>query len=185
MSGSRTVNGSVDTGSWGEPRTRTVTWHDPLAAAARVAALSGREAMQAVADGILAPPPIARLMGFTITEVGDGDVRFAVTPDESLYNPIGMVHGGVACTLLDSVLGCAVHTTLPAGVGYTSIEIKVSYLRPIHAHSGELVAHGWVTKPGRRVAFAEGDLRDAAGKLLASASGSLLIMAASDAGAAR
>jgi uncharacterized protein (TIGR00369 family) len=118
-------------------------------------------------------------MNFAITEVGDGDVRFATTPDESVYNPIGMVHGGLVCTLLDSVLGCAVHTTLPAGVGYTSIEIKISYLRPVHAHSGEIVAHGWVTKPGRRVAFAEGDVRDGDGRLLASGSSSLLIIGSS------
>jgi uncharacterized protein (TIGR00369 family) len=160
-------------------RSRTVTWHDPLESAARAATLSGIEAMRAVMSGELPPPPIAQLMNFAITEVGDGDVRFATTPDESLYNPIGMVHGGLVCTLLDSVLGCAVHTTLPAGVGYTSIEIKVSYLRPVHAHSGEIVAHGWVTKPGRRVAFAEGDVRDGDGRLLASGSSSLLIIGSS------
>jgi uncharacterized protein (TIGR00369 family) len=159
-----------------DPRTRTITWHDPLATAAQIAALPGREAMQAVADGLIPPPPIASTMGFCLVEVGDGEVRFAVTPDESLYNPIGLVHGGLVCTLLDSVVGCAVHTTLPAGVGYTSIELKVSYLRPVHAHSGELVAHGWVTKPGRRVAFADGDVRDRDGKLLATGSSSLLIL---------
>jgi uncharacterized protein (TIGR00369 family) len=160
-------------------RSRTVTWHDPLDSAARAAALSGRAAMEAVMSGELPPPPIALLMNFAITEVGDGEVRFTTVPDESVYNPIGMVHGGLVCTLLDSVMGCAVHTTLPAGVGYTSIEIKVSYLRPVHAHSGEIVAHGWVTKPGRRVAFAEGDVRDGDGKLLASGSSSLLILGGS------
>jgi uncharacterized protein (TIGR00369 family) len=161
---------------WGEPRTRTITWYDPVASAARIAGMSGREALRAVADGILPPPPIAATLDFALTEVGDGEVRFTVTPDESVYNPIGMVHGGLVCTLLDSVVGCAVHTTLEAGVGYTSIELKVSYLRPVHAHSGELTAHGWVTKPGRRVAFAEGDVRDAEGRLLASGSSSLLII---------
>ena len=79
-----------------------------------------------------------------------------MSPDESAYNPIGVVHGGLVCTLLDTVLGCAVHTTLPARVGYTSIEIKVNYLRPVHLGS-ELVGTRWVTKPGRRVAFAEGE----------------------------
>ena len=80
-------------------------------------------------------------------------------------------------TLLDSALGCAVHTTLPAGVGYTSIEMKVNYLRAVHADSGELTARGWVVKPGRRVAFAEADVRDAAGKVVATGSSSLLIIA--------
>lgn len=163
--------------AWGPPRQRTVTWYDPLAAAGAARGLSGRDHVQAIAEGTLPPPPIAALLGFRIVEVGDGEVRFAVTPDESVYNPIGMVHGGLACTLLDSVAGCAAQTTLPAGTGYTSLEIKVSYQRAIHADSGELVARGWVTKPGRRVAFAEADLRDGDDRLLASASSTLLVIA--------
>jgi uncharacterized protein (TIGR00369 family) len=163
--------------SWGAPRTRTIQWFDPLRAAAVGARLPGRAYLEAIADGTLPPPPIASLFDFRITEVGDGEARFAVTPGESAYNPIGLVHGGLVCTLLDSVLGCAVHSQLPAGTGYTSIELKVSYLRPVRADSGEIHAHGWVTKPGRRVAFAEGDVRSADGSLLATASGSLLIMA--------
>lgn len=161
--------------AWGEPRSKTVTWFDPLATAARGAELPGRAYIEAIASGELPPPPIASLFGYAITHVGDGEVTFAVTPDESAYNPIGMVHGGLVCTLLDSVVGCAVHTQLPAGTGYTSIELKVSYLRPVHASTGTIHARGWVTKPGRRVAFAEGDVRDGAGKLLATASGSLLV----------
>lgn len=162
---------------WGEPRSRTVTWYDPVAAAAAGRAFSGREYMQALSDGLLPPPPIAALLGFSLTEVADGEVRFSATPDESVYNPIGLVHGGLVSTLLDSVVGCAVHTTLPAGVAYSSIEIKVNFLRPVHSATGELHAHGWVTKPGRRVAFAEGDVRDGAERLLATASSSLLILA--------
>jgi uncharacterized protein (TIGR00369 family) len=162
--------------AWGEPRSRSVTWYDPLATAAAGRRLPGREFLQAIADGTLPPPPIASLLDFRIVEVGDGEVRFAITPDESAYNPLGLVHGGLVCTVLDTVAGCAVHTTLPTGVGFTSIEIKVSYLRPIHADSGELSSRGWVTKPGRRVAFAEGDVRDADGRLLAAASSSVLIM---------
>lgn len=167
----------TDSPQWGKPRSRTVTWYDPFAAAAAGRTLSGREYLQAVADGRLAPPPIAALLGFGLTEVGDGEVRFTATPDESVYNPIGLVHGGLVSTLLDSVVGCAVHTTLAAGTAYSSIEIKVNFLRPVHADTGELHAHGWVTKPGRRVAFAEGDVRDGAQKLLATASSSLLILA--------
>jgi uncharacterized protein (TIGR00369 family) len=87
-----------------------------------------------------------------------------------------VVHGGLVCTLLDSVAGCAVHSTLPAGVGYTSAEIKVSYLRPVRADTGKLLAHGWVVKPGRRLAFAEADVRSPDGKVIATASSTLLVM---------
>jgi uncharacterized protein (TIGR00369 family) len=128
-------------------------------------------------SGEVPAPPIARLMGFDLREVGEGEVTFVGTPDESVYNPIGMVHGGYVCTLLDSALGCAVHTTLPAGVAYTSIEIKVNDLRAVHVDAGELRIRGRVTKPGRRVAFADGDVRDASGKVLATAQSSRLIIA--------
>lgn len=158
-------------------RQKTITWEDPLATAAAGATLTGLEFMRRVAAGEVPAPPIARLMGFDIAEVGEGDVTFVGTPDESVYNPIGMVHGGYVCTMLDSALGCAVHTTLPAGVAYTSIEIKVNYLRAVHADAGELRVRGRVTKPGRRVAFADGDVRDASGRILATAQSSLLIIA--------
>ena len=102
-------------------------------------------------------------------------VTFRCRPDESHYNPIGMVHGGLVATLLDSALGCATHTTLPAGTGYTSIEIKVNFLRPVTSDSGPLICTGNVTKAGRRVAFAEGDVVDRHDKTVATASGSLLI----------
>jgi len=163
--------------SWGEPRQKTITWYDPLAAATRGAALTGIDHLRAILAGELAPPPIAAHFGFGLARVEPGEVTFVCTPDESVYNPIGLVHGGLVCTLLDSVTGCAVQSTLPAGVGYTSIEIKVSYLRPVHGHTGTMNARGWVTKPGRRVAFAEGDVRDAEGKVLATASSTCLIMA--------
>jgi uncharacterized protein (TIGR00369 family) len=163
--------------AWGAPRNKTITWYDPIAAAQRGAALSGIEHLDAMRRGELPPPPIAAHFDFQIVDVAAGEVSFTCQPDESAYNPIGLVHGGLVCTLLDSVLGCAVQTTLPAGVAYTSIEMKINYLRPVHGHTGELRARGRVTKPGRRVAFAEGDVRDAAGKVLATASGSCLVMA--------
>jgi uncharacterized protein (TIGR00369 family) len=162
--------------AWGEPRSKVVTWFDPLAAAASGRTMSGLEHLEALRDGVLPPPPIGALFGFRLVAVREGEVSFSCIPDESAYNPIGVVHGGLACTLLDSVLGCAVQSTLPAGVGYTSIELKINYLRSVHAHSGEVLARGWVTKPGRRVAFADGDIRNGAGKLLATATGSCLIM---------
>ncbi len=163
-------------GSWGTPRSKIVTWHDPLAAAEQGRQLSGLEHLRAVRDGALPPPPIAALMGFQVTRVEAGDVVFTCTPDESTYNPIGVVHGGLVCTLLDSVCGCAVQSTLPQGTGYTSLEIKVSYLRPVHAHSGELTAHGWVPRRGRRASFAEGDVRTPDGKVVATATSTCLII---------
>jgi len=161
--------------SWGDPRSRTVTWHDPMITAAGGLQRSGLETMQAIRDGILPPPPIAMLMQMAITGLEEGRVEFTCAVDESVYNPIGVVHGGLVCTMLDTVAGCAVHTTLPAGVGYTSIELKVNYLRPVHAASGPLTAIGRVIKPGRRVAFAEGEVLDAAGRSVATASSSLLV----------
>lgn len=161
--------------SWGAARSRTVEWHDPLITAAGALERSGLATMEAIRDGELPPPPIAKLMRMGITALEEGRVEFTCELDESVYNPIGVVHGGLVCTLLDTVAGCAVHTTLPAGVGYTSIELKVSYLRAVHAGSGPLTAVGRVVKPGRRVAFAEGEVLDAAGRTVATASSSLLV----------
>jgi uncharacterized protein (TIGR00369 family) len=161
--------------AWGDARSRTVTWHDPRITAAGALERSGLETMEAIRDGVLPPPPIATLMQFDIRSLEEGRVEFGCTLDESVYNPIGVVHGGLVCTLLDTVAGCAVHTTLPAGMAYTSIEIKVNYLRAVHASSGPLTAIGRVVKPGRRVAFAEGEVLDARGATVATASSSLLV----------
>jgi uncharacterized protein (TIGR00369 family) len=161
--------------AWGPPRQRTITWYDPRAAAAAARGLSGRDVLEAIAAGELPPPPMASVFAFEIVEIGDGEVRFAVTPDESAYNPIGAVHGGLTCTLLDTVVGCAAQTLLPAGVTYTSIDLQVSYLRPVR-DGDRLLAHGWVTKPGRRVTFAQGDVRAEDGRLLATATSTLLVL---------
>ncbi|MEV6825868.1 PaaI family thioesterase [Amycolatopsis sp. NPDC051102] len=156
-------------------RSKTITWQDPLETARLGATMSGLEYMRAIADGRVPPAPIAAHFGMRWERVEPGEVVAVAEPDESLYNPIGMVHGGVAATMLDSVVGCAVHTTLPAGVGYASVELKVSYLRAIHAGRGEIRATGRVVKEGSRIAFAEGEIRDAEGKLLATASGTCVI----------
>jgi uncharacterized protein (TIGR00369 family) len=161
--------------AWGPPRTRTVEWHDPMITAAGALERSGLATMEAIRDGVLPPPPIAKLMQMGVTALEEGRVEFTCDLDESVYNPIGVVHGGLVCTMLDTVAGCAVHTTLPAGVGYTSIELKVNYLRAVHASSGPLTAIGRVVKPGRRVAFADGEVLDAAGRTVATASSSLLV----------
>jgi len=105
-----------------------------------------------------------------------GKVAFECTPDESAYNTLGMVHGGLVCTLADTVVGCAVHSTLDPGLTCTSIDLHVSYLRPVTTDSGVLRAIGEVTKPGRRVGFAAAEIRDGSNKLVATATSSLLIM---------
>lgn len=120
-------------------------------------------------------PGIAGTMKFDLVEIDDGLAVFAATPGEHLYNPIGTVHGGFAATLLDSACGCACHTKLQAGQGYTTVEIKVAYHRPISKDTGLLRAEGRVISIGRKAAFTEAKLVDAKGKLYASATSTLLI----------
>ncbi|MDQ4006957.1 MAG: PaaI family thioesterase [Actinomycetota bacterium] len=121
---------------------------------------------------------MAELVGARLVLVGDGQARFAWTPDESAYNPIGMVQGGLLCTLLDFAAGAAVHTKLPAGVGYSSIEIKVSYLKALRVGSGDIEVHGRVLHVGRRVGFAEAHARNPAGELVGHATSSLAVIGA-------
>lgn len=163
--------------SWGEPRSKTVTWHDPMATAEAGARMSGLDYLTAVAEGRLPGSPIGGLMEFGLTSVTEGEVVFTCRPDESSYNPIGVVHGGLVCTLLDSVTACAVHSTLPLGTGYTSLDISVSYLRPVTRETGLLTARGWVTRAGRRAAFSEGEVRDPQGKVVATAKSTCLVFA--------
>jgi uncharacterized protein (TIGR00369 family) len=161
---------------WGQPRTKEITWFDPSVSATAAATRTGREFLQAIAEGRLPPPPIMELVGAELASIGDGLVVFRCTPDESLYNPIGMVHGGALCTLLDSAAGCAVHSLLPAGVGFSSIEIKVSFLAPIRADSGTLEIEGRALRVGRQVAFAESYARNDDGKLVGHATSSIALM---------
>jgi uncharacterized protein (TIGR00369 family) len=156
-------------------RSRLVTWEDPLIGAELAKTMSGLEYMRALIAGSIPPPPIVNLMNMTAVSAEPGTVVFTCEPNESHYNPIGTVHGGLVCTLLDSVAGCAVQTTLPAGQGYTSLEIKVNYLRPVTAATGILTAVGVVTKPGRRAAFADCTVTDPEGRLVATASSTLLV----------
>lgn len=162
-------------GEWGPERSRTVTWHDPHRSAQAGLAMAGIDYLNAMVEGTIPPPPIAQLIQMDFTEAEPGRVVFTCTPDESAYNPIGAVHGGLVCTLLDSVAGCALHSTLPAGKGYTSVEIKISYLKAVRATSGQLTAVGTVVKAGSRVGFTEGVVTDASGTVVATASSTLLV----------
>jgi uncharacterized protein (TIGR00369 family) len=139
-------------------RTRSFSWEDPGATAAAGLATTGLECMRAIMDGMLPPPPIARLLDFAIVALDEGRAVFAMEPAEWMYNPIGSVHGGIAATLLDSCMGCAVHTTLAAGVGYTTTDLQVRYIRGMSHATGRVLAEGRVVHTGRRAATAEGRL---------------------------
>lgn len=166
---------TTDDNGWGERRSKVVSWHDPLPTTAAGLAMPGIDYLRAMIDGTLPPPPISGLMEFAMESAEPGRVVFTCRPDESAYNPIGAVHGGLVCTLLDSVAGCAMHSTLPQGKGYTSIEIKVNYLKAVRASSGVLTATGTVIKSGARVGFTEGVVTDANGAIVATATSTLLV----------
>ena len=139
-------------------RTRAFEWADPLEAAAAGTGRSGIEVMRGIIDGTVPPPPIASALGMDVIEVEPGRALFSIEPAEWMYNPIGSVHGGIAATLLDSCMGCAVHTTLEAGAGYTTTDLQVRYLRSMRAGDGRVLAEGRVVHAGRRTATAEGRL---------------------------
>jgi uncharacterized protein (TIGR00369 family) len=139
--------------------------------------MTGLELLRAIAAGEAPGAPIAELMGFEPVEAEEGRVVFASVPGPHHYNPIGVVHGGLAATLLDSAMGCAVHTTLPEGVGYTTLELKVNYTRPITTDTGRIVCEGKVLHRGGRVATAEGRvIAEQTGKLLAHGTTTCLIL---------
>ena len=132
------------------------------------AEMTGLEFLQAMLRGELPPAPIASLFSMEPAEVEEGRVVFTATPGPEHYNPIGSVHGGFAATLLDSVMGCAVQTTLGADAGYTTLELSVNYVRPITAETGRILVEGTVVHAGRRMATAEGRAYvESGGKLLA------------------
>jgi uncharacterized protein (TIGR00369 family) len=164
---------SVD--KWGSTRSRTIEWKNPKPPARAALGMDGLSYLQALLAGEIPPPPIVSVMNMTLESVSKGEAVFGLVPDESLYNPIGAVHGGAICTILDSAAGCAVHSTLEKGWGYTSVEIKVNYLRGTTDDSGHLTATGRVVKGGKRVAFAEASLTDSQGRLIATASSTLLV----------
>jgi uncharacterized protein (TIGR00369 family) len=134
-----------------------------------VEALSGLEQLRRVFAPDAPRGGIGQTLGFRVVSIDEGRVVFEGTPDRSVYNPIGTVHGGYAATLLDSAVGCAIHSTLAPGQGYSTAELKISYIRPITAETGTVRAEGQVVNVGRRIGFAEGRLVDLAGRLYATA----------------
>ncbi len=156
-------------------RSRYVTWEDPSVGATLARDLSGLDYLRAIADGRIPPPPIAALLGMSLGEIEPGRVTFNLDVGEHLYNPIGSVHGGVFCTLLDSAMGCAVHTTLPRGQAYTTLELKVNLVKALTLQTASVVAEGRVITSGRRVATASGRIVGPDGTLYAHATTTCLI----------
>ncbi len=161
-------------------RTKVVTWEDPVPHALAGRGLRGIDYLRKIATGEVPAPPISRLMGFSVVEADDGHAVFEVTPGEEHYNPIGVVHGGLAATLLDSAMGVAVHATLGPGEAYTTLEIKVNFVRAMTRDTGLVRAIGDVVHVGRRTATAQARLEDASGRLLAHAMCTCLIIRAEE-----
>jgi uncharacterized protein (TIGR00369 family) len=156
-------------------RERAYSYGDPLLTAAAGLETDGLTFLRAMRDGEIPAPPITATLGFTLAEVSDGRAVFEIEPAEFHYNPIGSVHGGVYATLLDSAAGCALHTTLPAGHRYTSVDLTVKFLRGVRAGDGRLRCEGTLLHRGRRTALAQAQLTDAAGRLCAHATSTLMI----------
>ena len=151
-------------GSGGSARSRTVTWQDPFVLANLAGKASGIDLLQRMVRGEVPLPPIAELLGFRLIEVEPGKAVFEFEPAEFHYNPIGVVHGGVAATLLDSAMGCSVHSTLPPTGGYTTLEFKINLVRAVTMNTGTMRAEGRIVHGGKRAATAEGRLIDRDGK---------------------
>ena len=169
------ADGGRDYGGHDHGRWRAFEWADPAIAAAAARELDGITFFRELIAGRIPPPPITAALGFSLVSVEPGTAVFEITPAEYHYNPIGSVHGGVYATLCDSACGCAVHSMLPAGAYYTSLDLSVRFLRPVTSGTGRLLCEGTVEHLGSRTALASARLTDSAGKLYAHATGSCLI----------
>ncbi|MFD2935564.1 PaaI family thioesterase [Spirosoma flavum] len=150
-------------------RTRTYSWEDQAIGVKVGSTLSGMDYLRGIIAGKYPAAAIANTLDMQIEAVEEGKVTFSIVPQEFHYNPIGSVHGGVFCTILDSALGCAIHSTLPAGTGYTTLELKVNFIRPLTITTGKVLAIGTLIHSGRSVATAEAKIVDEQGKLYAHA----------------
>lgn len=146
-------------------RQRVVDWQAPGPVAKAASALSGLQTMCAIRDGILPPPPMARLIGFRMAVAESGRIVMELDPEESLENTIGLLHGATAAALLDTAMGCAISTRLPAGQTSVTLDLKLTYLRPLSVKSGTIEAEGRLIKLGRQTSYTEGFVRDGTGNL--------------------
>ncbi|WP_213877443.1 PaaI family thioesterase [Pseudomonas sp. dw_358] len=140
-----------------------------------VSALSPAEFFDGIGRGELPSPPIGALMDFVPIEWAEGLFIFQGSPDQRHYNPLGSVHGGYAATLLDSCMGCAIHTRLKQGQGYTTLDLRISYVRALTELTGPIRAEGKVVHLGRSTALAEGRIYDVEGRLYATGSTTCMI----------
>lgn len=160
-------------------RTRTYSWSDPSEVLGHLTGMSGLDLFAAMDRGEVPIPPIMETMGVErFVAHGEGSVAVYMRPAEFHYNPLGSVHGGVISTLLDTAAACAVHTTLPAGVGYTSLDLSVRFLKPVTTGSGLLRCEGTVISRGRTTALGEAKLFDEAERLVAHATSTCMIFPA-------
>ena len=157
-------------------RVRTVRWSDPARLLEAARTRSGAELLEAVRTGALPAPPIAELIGMRITEVAAGRAVFELEAAEFLYNPLGMVHGGILATLLDSAMGCALHATLPAGTSYTTLEFQLHFVRPVTTRAGTIRAIGTLVHAGATLATAEGRIEGRDGTLFAHGTCSMMLL---------
>src|SRR6266536_5744278 len=146
-------------------RERVVDWQAPGPAARAAVGMSGLEAMRAIRDGLLPEPPMARLIDFRLRVAEPGRIVMELEPHEGLENTIGLLHGATAAALLDTAMGCAISTMLPAGQGAVTLDLKLSYLRPLSVRSGTISSEGRLIKLGRQTSYAEGFVRDGSGNL--------------------
>jgi uncharacterized protein (TIGR00369 family) len=146
-------------------RQRVIEWQTPGPAAKAASGMSGIETMRAIRDGILPPPPMARLIGFRMVVAEPGRIVMELDPEESLENTIGLLHGATAAALLDTAMGCSITTMQPAGQASVTLDLKLTFLRPLSVRSGTIAAEGKLVKLGRQTSYAEGFVRDGAGNL--------------------
>ena len=159
-------------------RERVVDWQAPGPAAKAATAMSGMEAMRAIRDGILPEPPMARLIDFRLRIAEPGRIVMELEPHESLENTIGLLHGATAAALLDTAMGCAISTMLPAGQGAVTLDLKLTYLRPLSVKSGTISAEGKLIKLGRQTSYTEGFVRDGKGALAVHATATFSMIGA-------
>src|SRR3954453_21937537 len=164
-----TATVSADLFSPDKRRKRVVDWQAPEPAAEAAAGMSGMEGMCAIRDGLLPPPPMARLIDFRLRTAEPGRIVMELEPHESHENTIGLLHGATAAALLDTAMGCAISTMLPAGQGAVTLDLKLTYLRPLSVRSGTISAEGKVIKLGRQTSYTEGFVRDGGGNLAVQA----------------
>ena len=160
-----TVTDNIDIFAPASRRERVVDWQAPGPVAAAAATMSGLEAMRAIRDGILPPPPMARLIGFRMAVAEPGRIVMELEPHEGLENTIGLLHGATAAALLDTAMGCSISTMLPVGQTSVTLDLKITYLRPLSVRSGTIEAEGKLIKLGRQTSYTEGFVRDGKGNL--------------------